>query len=89
MNKLAIHAFDKAIRCSEALRSQEEAEACDACYDAGEWSGPTHARFYEEIMDRIAERVALRFGMTVTELSNQHRQWCEESIPWPMGRRMG
>lgn len=52
---------------SEALG---EAEAADAGFDAGEFSGPAHANIQLDEYNAALERVARRFGIEATALDS-------------------
>ena len=82
LNKIAVHAFNEALARNPVLAAQVDGARCDRLFDGGEWSDAYHAEEIESIADGICARVAARFGMTETQLDNQYRQWCEESMPW-------
>ncbi len=65
-NKQAGKAFNRLM--GNWYADTEEAEACDACFDAGEWSGPAWGRTHEAKEDAMSELVAQRFGITTDEV---------------------
>lgn len=65
--RAAVRAFHRLMRLITA--QHEEASRLDAGFDGGEFSGPAHARMYEDDEDRIAALVAKRFGFEYDELN--------------------
>jgi hypothetical protein len=67
-NMLAVRALRKAWH-PHSVSHRTGAEA-DAGFDAGEWSGPAHARMEEDHYDAVLASVAARFDLTPCQLRN-------------------
>lgn len=52
------------------MREAEEAESYDRHFDGGEWSSGFHSRYQQEVCDLVAQRVAQRFGIPVSDLED-------------------
>lgn len=80
MNMIAIRALRRALNSSPRIISANEAEECDAHFDAGEWSGPAWSHIHEELHDEIVREVAAKFQMPAMVLDHQLNEimWNEE-----------
>lgn len=66
--KMAVRAFR---RVWEPIgESMAEAEAADAGFDGGEWSGPAHSCMQQEEYHKLLARVGARFGYSESFLGN-------------------
>jgi hypothetical protein len=77
INWAAVRALRRVMQPINA--AQTEAAALDAGFDAGEWSGPAHARLLDELEREATARVAARFGLTPQKLCNMETaaEWNE------------
>lgn len=86
MNYPAIRAYHKI--AAPIFQHMDIAAACDAHYDAGEWSGPAYAELQEIEDSRIICLVATRFNMDrlvlATDINsamhNENECWYEANI---------
>jgi hypothetical protein len=65
----ALRIFNKVWEKTVALN--EVACECDAKFDAGEWSGPAHARAEEEAFEKTLAMVAQVTGVSVEDILNE------------------
>jgi len=79
----AVRAYHRIMRPWWA--NQEEAEAADAGFDGGEWSGPAHARITEHVEEETMRHVAGRFNVPLRAMELEiMRQYHEDFRPVPM-----
>jgi hypothetical protein len=64
----AVRAFTRLF--TPIAQAQSMAEACDAHYDGGEWSGPAHDRIYNDLWNNCCYRTARRFRIPPTRLAH-------------------
>lgn len=64
----AARAFDRVL--FNSTKRWDEAEACDAHWDGGEWSGPGWAQMWAEELERVTKLVAERFYIQPDELED-------------------
>lgn len=78
MNIAACRALSRLLAIK--YRPLEQAEAADAGFDGGEWSGPAYSRVYQEIELQTIDEVAQRFSMDMEDLAEDwdNYQWMEE-----------
>jgi hypothetical protein len=74
----AVRAFNRVF--TPIMRDMSMAEACDAHFDGGEWSGPAWAEMYDDERNRVLTLVAWRFGLTAPDLNNAIYEADAESI---------
>ncbi len=65
-NKVAVNAYHRVL--AQRTEGWEEGEACDAGFDAGEWSGAIWGDHWEQAEKEALAIVASAFGITSDEL---------------------
>lgn len=73
MLKMAIRACVRLLDLNS--EGWEEAEAADAQWDGGEWSGPAHANMHQEEEERVVKLVACRFDISAFQLGEALMGW--------------
>jgi len=61
IDKQLVKAFNRVL--AQRTEGWEEAEACDAQFDAGEWSGPAWGDVWQQVDQEVTEYVAARFNV--------------------------
>ena len=71
----AVRSFNTALCRSEQLAAQEEGACADRAFDGGEFSGAFHYNAVDQIMRKIAQRIAKAHDINTDQLLSAHQAW--------------